>query len=153
MDPSSWNCEQLNVTKGVKNANIFVVSVGCIMYECLGIFQKENWSLFGCFRFREPKGSLKELQRNGRWRENAGAYQGDGLFMKQENPHIMERGQWGVVWVGISLYEYNAHCQQVSCCLVAQSDCSIPGLSLSNWGLKAKLDKRNKKTNKAVNKM
>ena len=42
MDPSSWNCEQLNVTKGVKNANIFVVSVGCIMYECLGIFQKEN---------------------------------------------------------------------------------------------------------------
>lgn len=42
MDTPSWNCEQLNVTKGVKNTNIFIISVGCVMYECLGMFQEEN---------------------------------------------------------------------------------------------------------------
>ena len=55
MDTPSWNWEQLNVTKGVENTNIFIISVGCTMYECLGIFQEENWSLFGCFRFQRAK--------------------------------------------------------------------------------------------------
>lgn len=39
IDTPSWNHEQPNVTKGVKNTNILVMFEGCIMYECLGIFQ------------------------------------------------------------------------------------------------------------------
>ena len=121
MDTPSWNCEQLNVTKGVENTNIFIISVGCTMYEYLGIFQEENWSLFWCFRFQRAQGFSEriiekwEIARKLRSVSRRWGYLWDRKIRIRRHADSGEESEGQCHAAGM-----HAYCPQPHCCSGAQ---------------------------------